>query len=187
MPLCFPLSQIPLLIVPFGSCRILRNTRFPSSFSIKHIYVSILKSTFWGVLHSFFFFFFLIALFAFSFLNFHGLHGCVCRGYICVYTHGLGFLHVWVPWTYDPHKLWEWLARPCFFLMCVLVLSKKRMLFRKEIALQSSYQLIWESRFLPLSTLVGGYNVLKEFWAFHALKDLHREHDTRSSFGFPLT
>lgn len=112
----FPLSQIPHLIVPFGSCRILRNTRFPPSFSIKHIYVSILKSTFWRVLHSFFFF--LIALFAFSFLNFHGLHGCVCRGYICVYTRGLGFLHVWVPWTYDPHKLWEWLARPCFFNVC---------------------------------------------------------------------
>lgn len=184
MPLCFPLSQIPHLIVPFGSCRILRNTRFPSSFSIKHIYVSILKSTFWGVLHSCFFFF-LIALFAFSFLNFHGLHGCVCRGYICVYTHGVfacvGSMDVWSPQAVGV------IGQALFFLMCVLVLSKKRMLFRKEIALQSSYQLIWESRFLPLSTLVSCYNVLKEFWAFHALKDLHREHNTRSSFGFPLT
>lgn len=30
----------------------------------------------------------------------------VCVGAIFVYIH-MGFLHVWVPWTYDPHKLWE--------------------------------------------------------------------------------
>ena len=30
--------------------------------------------------------FFLIALFAFNFLNFHGLHGCVQRLYLCIYT-----------------------------------------------------------------------------------------------------
>lgn len=84
--LCFSLSQIPQSLVPVGFCRILKNASFPLSFSIKHIYISWL-----GVLSKEYFIFFLIALFAFNFLNFHGLHGCVCRGlfvYTCV---GWGF------------------------------------------------------------------------------------------------
>lgn len=109
--LCFSLSQIPQFIFPVGFCRILKNASFLPSFSIKHIYISWL-----GVLSEKYFIFFLIALFAFKFLNFHGLHGCV---YTSV---GWGFfpLHVLVPWTYDPHRLWEWLARPCFFLFMFL-------------------------------------------------------------------
>lgn len=112
--LCFSLSQIPQSLVPVGFCRILKNASFSLSFSIKHIYISWL-----GVLSKEYFIFFLIALFAFNFLNFHGLHGCVCRGlfvYTCV---GWGFflLHVLVTWTYDPHKLWEWLARLSFLFL----------------------------------------------------------------------
>lgn len=78
--LCFSLSQIPQFIFPVGFCRILKNASFLPSFSIKHIYISWL-----GVLSEKYFIFFLIALFAFKFLTFHGLHGCV---YTCV---GWGF------------------------------------------------------------------------------------------------
>lgn len=83
--LCFSLSQIPSIHIP---CWLLQNSekcQF-SSFSIKHIYISWL-----GVLSEKYFIFFLIALFAFDFLNFHGLHGCACRG-LFVYTRvGWGF------------------------------------------------------------------------------------------------
>ena len=81
------------------------------SFSIKHIYRSWLE-----VLSEEYFIFFLIALFAFNFLNFHGLHGCACRGiFVCTRVGWLFFrCMLLVPWTYDPHKLWEWLARPRF-------------------------------------------------------------------------
>lgn len=183
MPLCFSLSQIPQFVVPLGFCRILKNASLFLSFSIKHIYILWL-----GVLSEKYFIFFLIALFAFNFLNFHGLHGCVCRGYICVYTCGWGFspLHVLVPWTYDPHKLWEWLARPCFLFMLSFFWRIERYC-RKPTALQSSYRLIWESRLLPLKMLVSCIICFKRMLSISCFKRPSRGNIThRSSLGFPL-
>lgn len=90
--LCFSLSQTPQFIFPVGFCRILKNASFLPSVSIKHIYISWL-----GVLSKKYFIFFLIALFAFKFLNFHGLHGCACRG-LFVYTCVGWVFFCWVCW-----------------------------------------------------------------------------------------
>ena len=61
---------------------------------------------------------------------------------------------------------------PGLVFVRVFVLLKSRVVFRKSIALQSSYQLAWESRLLPLKTLVSCILCFKRFWEFHALKDL---------------
>lgn len=75
----------PLIRSPLGFCRILGvgggvMPVSPYSFSTETYLYIMIRSTFWTVLY----FFFLIALFAFDFLNFHGLHRGVCRGYICI-------------------------------------------------------------------------------------------------------
>lgn len=58
---------------------------------------------------------------------------CVC-GCVCV---GFFPLHVLGPWTYDPHTLWERLARPvCFWFLFLFTFSffgKSRMAFRKQM------------------------------------------------------
>lgn len=59
------------------------------------------------------------------------------------------------------------------FLFMFFVLLKNRVVFRKSIALQSSYRLVWESRLLPLKMLVSCIICFKRIWDFHALKDLH--------------
>lgn len=62
---------------------------------------------------------------------------------------------------------------PVLVSVHVFVLLKNRVVFRKSIALQRSYQLIWESRLLPLKRLVSCIICFKRIWEFHALKDLH--------------
>lgn len=108
--LSFPPEPNPSIHSPHWLLQDSEKCQFPPSFSIKHIYISWL-----GVLSEEYFIFFLIALFAFNFLNFHGLHD-VCVGvYLCIHVWvGIFPLHVLVPWTYDPHKLWEGLASACF-------------------------------------------------------------------------
>lgn len=170
MPLCFSLSQIPPSIVPLGFCRILNNASLFLSFSIKHIYILWL-----GVLSEKYFIFFLIALFAFNFLNFHGLHGCVCRDIFVYIRVGLGFspLHVLVPWTYDPHRLWEWLARPCFLFM-LLFFGRIERCCRKPTCITKLLSAHMREQVAALEDAGKLYHVfLKECWASHALKDLH--------------
>lgn len=113
----------------------------------------------------------------------------VCVGGLFVYiTCGLGFspLHVLVPWTYDPHKLWEWLARPCFLFM-LLFFWRIEQYCREPTALQSSYRLIWESRLLPLKMLVSCIICFKRMLSISCFKRPSRGNIThRSSLGFPL-
>lgn len=113
----------------------------------------------------------------------------VCVGEcICVDTCGLGFspLHVSLPWTYDPHKLWEWLARPCF-LFVLLFFWRIEWYFRKATALQSSYRLIWESRLLPLKMLVSCIICFKRMLSISCFERPSQQNIThRSSLGFPL-
>lgn len=120
--LCFSLSQIPQFIFPVGFCRILKNASFLPSFSIKHIYISWL-----GVLSEKYFIFFLIALFAFKFLNFHGLHGCVYTsvgwGFFSVAC--VGSMDIWSPQTVGV------IGQALFFFVHVFVLLKTRVVFRK--------------------------------------------------------
>lgn len=63
---------------------------------------------------------------------------------------------------------------PVLVSVHVFVLLKNRVVFRKSIALQRSYRLIWESRLLPLKRLVSCIICFKRIWEFHALKDLHK-------------
>lgn len=71
----------------------------------------------------------------------------------------------------------------CFFV----VLFKNRMEYRKQIALKSSYQLIWESRQLPLKMLVSCILGFKRMLSISSFERPSRGSVThRSSLGFPF-
>lgn len=97
---------------------------------------------------------------------------CVCRGI---------FMYTRVGWVFFRCMCWfhgHMIPTSCGsdWPGLVFVILKNRVVFRKSVALRSSYRLIWESRLLPLKMLVSCIICFKRIWEFHALKTFMRRH-----------